>query len=164
LSLRERNPVLPGLIAVYVRHGDYAEHCMNLAHWRARYVAFNEFPGLADTFEPLPGAGDGEADDAAHEAYRARCFPTAQEVAKKVWAVRRAGTGLNRVYVLTNARPVWLDDLKAELTKEGGWDSIVTSRDIRLSWEQRFVAQAVDMAIAQRAEVFVGNGVRVLGW
>jgi len=163
LALPERNPVLRGLIAVHVRHGDFAQHCTHLARWGARYTAFNEFPGLADAFEPPPGAGAGEADAGVLETYRTHCMPSAAEVAQKVWAVRRArGGALARVYVLTNARAEWLAELRGELEHEGSWDAIVTSRDVRLSWEQRFVAQAVDMAIAQRAEAFVGNGVRFI--
>ena len=37
---------------------------------------------------------------------------------------------------------------------------MVTSRDLYLSWEAKPVAQAVDMLIGQRAQVFIGNGVR----
>ena len=33
------------------------------------------------------------------------------------------------------------------------------SRDVKLSWEQKYVAQAVDMLIGQRAQVLIGNGV-----
>jgi len=38
------------------------------------------------------------------------------------------------------------------------WDEISTSRDMDLSWETKYVAQAMDMYVGQRAEVFVGNG------
>jgi hypothetical protein len=34
-----------------------------------------------------------------------------------------------------------------------------SSLDVRLDGEQAYVAMAVDMAIAEKAEVFVGNGV-----
>ena len=52
--------------------------------------------------------------------------------------------------------------LKQRLYQEGGWDSILSSRDLVLSPEQKAVAQTVDMAIAQRAAVFLGNGVSLL--
>ncbi|KAK2463908.1 hypothetical protein APHAL10511_004080 [Amanita phalloides] len=38
------------------------------------------------------------------------------------------------------------------------WEDVVTSYDLVLDPEQRYVSVAVDMAIAERAEVFVGNG------
>jgi hypothetical protein len=72
------------------------------------------------------------------------------------------------VYVLTNGPAKWLqklkDSLQEDARKEGveEWKHIVTSRDLRLTGEQRRNSQAVDMAIAQRAEVFLGNGVRDL--
>ncbi|KAF9451156.1 hypothetical protein P691DRAFT_797246 [Macrolepiota fuliginosa MF-IS2] len=38
------------------------------------------------------------------------------------------------------------------------WDEVSTSRDLELGWETKYVAQALDMYVGQRAEVFVGNG------
>lgn len=38
---------------------------------------------------------------------------------------------------------------------------ITTARDLELTLEEKYVAQAVDMYIGQRAEIFVGNGVRL---
>jgi hypothetical protein len=37
-------------------------------------------------------------------------------------------------------------------------------RDLRLTGEQKHNSQAVDMAIAQHAEVFIGNGVHHLAF
>ena len=74
---------------------------------------------------------------------------------------------LSRVYVLTNGRPEWLAELKEALQADARasgleeWIHIGTSRDLRLTKEQQHNAQAMDMAVAQRAEVFLGNGVRV---
>lgn len=67
--------------------------------------------------------------------------------------------------MLTNGKGEWLEELTRGLEGLGGWvdeEPIRTSRDLgrRLGKDERGVAQAVDMAIAQRAEVFVGNGVR----
>ena len=63
---------------------------------------------------------------------------------------------------MTNASPTWLDTLKVALSEGGGgeWRQIASSRDLKLSWEQKYVAQTVDMMIGQRAQVFIGNGVR----
>lgn len=67
--------------------------------------------------------------------------------------------GLRNVYVMTNASPAWLEELKVALRKTYDWDQIASSRDLKLSWEQKYVAQTVDMMIGQRAQVFIGNGV-----
>jgi hypothetical protein len=67
--------------------------------------------------------------------------------------------------VLSNGRQQWLQKLKDALQEDarkeglGEWEHIGTSRDLRLTGEQRHNSQAVDMAIAQRSEVFLGNGV-----
>jgi hypothetical protein len=62
------------------------------------------------------------------------------------------------VYVLSNEWAWSLDGLKNAL-EEDGWDDLVSSTDIVLDSEQKHVAMAVDMAIAEKAEVFIGNGV-----
>ncbi|KXN87980.1 hypothetical protein AN958_07855 [Leucoagaricus sp. SymC.cos] len=38
------------------------------------------------------------------------------------------------------------------------WDEVATSRDLEWGWQTKYVAQAMDMYVGQRAEVFVGNG------
>jgi hypothetical protein len=65
---------------------------------------------------------------------------------------------LTRVFVLSNASPFWLQDLKYKLIGDG-WEDIVFGGDLLLDREQRGVDVAVDMSIAEQAEVFVGNGV-----
>jgi hypothetical protein len=45
-----------------------------------------------------------------------------------------------------------------------GGEHIGTGRDLRLTGEQKHNSQAVDMVIAQRAKVFIGNGVRHLAF
>jgi len=61
---------------------------------------------------------------------------------------------------MTNGKGAWLADLKhaLETSGKGQWDEIVTSRDLTLSHEQKYVAQALDMYIGQRAQTFIGNG------
>lgn len=66
---------------------------------------------------------------------------------------------LRRVFVLTNAAPVWLNGLKRKLLADG-WENVIFKGDLVLDKEQKGVDVAVDMSIAERAEVFVGNGVR----
>ena len=66
---------------------------------------------------------------------------------------------LKRVYVLSNDWAWALGEVRDAL-EEDGWSDVVSTADLQLDAEQSFVAMAVDMAIAERAEVFVGNGVR----
>jgi hypothetical protein len=61
------------------------------------------------------------------------------------------------IYVLTNEQSAWITDLKEALQRDG-W-TVATTRDLVLDTEQRDVSMAVDMEIARRAAVFLGNGV-----
>lgn len=64
---------------------------------------------------------------------------------------------------MTNAPLDWLSELKTALmADDGGWEGISSSWDLKLDWEQRNLAQTVDMMIGHRAQVFIGNGVCVL--
>jgi hypothetical protein len=159
-----RNP-LSGLLALHIRRGDYIDHCAHLAAFSAHFMGFNEFPGLPDSFSPL-------SDEAERQLqYRAHCFPDIEQIVARVREVRASllpTTRLSRAYVLTNGRPEWLEELKNALQEDARgegldpWVHIGTSRDLRLTKEQRHNSQAMDMAVAQRAEVFLGNGVRGL--
>jgi hypothetical protein len=130
-------------------------------------MGFNEFPELPDRFSAsIPPEEDN------HVHYRMHCFPEIEQIVTRVREVRTsllATTTLTRVYVLTNGRPWWLQQLKDALQEDARreyglgldkWEHIGTTRDLQLTREQRHNSQAVDMAIAQRAEVFLGNGVR----
>lgn len=139
-------------------------------------MGFNEFPGLPDKFTPLASSSDSYDDlygyDLSPEQraiYRAHCFPEIKQIVSRVREVRASllwTSNLTRVYVLTNGRPEWLRELKDALQEDARreglneWEHIGTSRDLRLTGEQKHNSQALDMAVAQRAEVFIGNGVR----
>ena len=160
---------LSGLLALHIRRGDYLEHCNVIANWSARYMGFNEFPELPDRFSPpaVPTWGNVTLEELAR--YRAHCSPEIDQIVARVREVRTSilpTTRLKRLYVLTNGRPRWLKKLKVALQEDarrgrlGGWERIGTSRDLHLTVEQRHNSHAVDMAIAQRADVFIGTGVR----
>ena len=159
--LRDPYVPLPGLLVLHVRRGDFEEHCAHLARWGSSFNAFNSFPELPDQWSTPPGGGDGETTEANMQLYLRRCFPSVQQIVQKVDEVRRArgGAGLRNVYVMTNAKKRWAEELKGALRRMDGWDRIATSRDLVLSKEQKYVAQAVDMLIGQRAQVLIGNGV-----
>jgi hypothetical protein len=150
-------------------------------------MGFNQFPSFSDVFDPENFAtvssdaslSLGNDDDSTvidrESYYMAHCFPSIPQVVARLHQVRKDNPGLKRVYVLSNARESWLNELSKELTKlpdlapgshpkeselpRGRWEDVVTGNDLILDSEQRYVDVAGDMAIAEQAEVFVGNGV-----
>ena len=72
---------------------------------------------------------------------------------------------LTHIHIMTNAEPDFLTSLLAALyshaSPAGRWEGITSGTDLELSLAQSYVEQAVDMAIGERAGVFIGNGVSV---
>ncbi|KAF7298655.1 hypothetical protein MIND_00812700 [Mycena indigotica] len=144
-----RTPI-PGLLVLHVRRGDYEGWCSYIAmSWGLVYNGFNRFPQFPDK-SPAPHDPEG-----LHH-----CLPSIPDMVAKVQSVvNDTGYPLTKVFIMTNAKAPWLTDLVNAIAKIHVWpDGISTSRDLALSWDGRFVSQAVDMLAAQRAEVFIGNG------
>ncbi|EKM61659.1 uncharacterized protein PHACADRAFT_83052 [Phanerochaete carnosa HHB-10118-sp] len=146
---------LDGLLALHLRRGDFIQHCPNLCHWGANFNAFNRFPELPDQWVKP----DGPIEESM-PVYMRRCLPTIEQIVEKVEELRAStgGRGLKNIYIMTNGEHEWLADLKAALRHAHAWEHIATSRDMRLTPEQKYVSQAMDMLIGERAQVFVGNG------
>lgn len=153
----DRYPVIPGLMAIHVRRGDFEDHCRFLGSISVDYAAFSALPGLPDRFAP-PRTGDADADADAH---RTHCYPGVREIVRRVREVRgsAAGRGLQRLHIMTNGDGAYIAELRTALGRDQEWKMITSSRDLSLNWEQKYVAQAVDMLVAQRAQILLGNGV-----
>ncbi|KAI0633646.1 hypothetical protein C8Q77DRAFT_1217981 [Trametes polyzona] len=160
----ERYTEIPGLMVIHVRRGDYETHCRTLAMWSEDFVSVNAFPDMPDPWTVPPHEEYGNNTPENIELYRRRCLPTIEEIAGKVAEVRAsaAARGVRRLYIMTNGRPEYVRSLKDALWKLGDWEMITSSRDLVLNWEQKFVSQAVDMLVAQRAQVLIGNGFSTL--
>ncbi|KAG1817145.1 uncharacterized protein BJ212DRAFT_1351237 [Suillus subaureus] len=154
-----------GLLALHIRRGDFAGHCSHLANWSSDWNGFNKFSALPDKFRVPTDGGWGETTEANTNMYFKACFPTIEQIIEKVQAVladqrRLYGSAkeLRSIYIMTNGDVEWLQQLREALMQVKKWDAVATSRDLKLSWEARPVAQAVDMLIGQRAQVLIGNG------
>ncbi|KAJ7201760.1 hypothetical protein C8J57DRAFT_1486275 [Mycena rebaudengoi] len=95
-------------------------------------------------------------------AWRASAKPKAEIFSSpsKVRIARRDfanADGLDVVYISTNEKGGWLDEVKNTLRKDG-W-AVSSSQDLILDAEQLGVSMSVDMEITRRAAVFVGNGI-----
>lgn len=153
------NPI-PGLLAIHVRRGDFKDHCIHLGKWSADWNAFNSFPEFHDKFDRPTDGGWGETSEENMNLYVERCYPSVEQIVERVKRVRTEyPQPLRYLYIMTNGATSWVEELKSALTKDMEWDQVGSSRDLKVTWEQKFVAQALDMYVAQRAQVFIGNGV-----
>ncbi|PBK80552.1 hypothetical protein ARMGADRAFT_949580 [Armillaria gallica] len=156
--------LMSGVVAVHLRRGDYSGHCLYLSKHGTAYQGMNQYPGIVDRFDPLgfnPSAPPPDNDSYHH--YLPHCLPTIPEIVERLNVVRAENPhlSLTKVYLLSNGRRWWLDELWAELRADG-WEPVReglgSSQDLTLTREEQYVSGAVDMAIAEKAEVFVGNG------
>jgi 2-succinyl-5-enolpyruvyl-6-hydroxy-3-cyclohexene-1-carboxylate synthase len=143
-------------VAVHLRRGDFTRHCYRLEKHHSTYMGFAQFPEFLDKFDPWKYKDYEERK----EYYLEHCLPSVAQVAQKLWTVRTAHPGLKRVYVMTNGRGSWLRELRSTLLYDG-WEDMKSSVDMQFDMAQKHVHMAVDMAIAEKAEVFIGNGVSV---
>jgi hypothetical protein len=160
----DQKAMIPGLLVLHIRRGDFEEHCRNLATWNSDFNGFNSFPELPDHFTPPPWHDWEDTTDEHYAWYMPHCFPNIEQIVDKVQEIRKtqSAAGLRNVFIMTNGAREWVAELKDALKKAAPWEKIASSRDIQLTWEQKFVAQAADMLIGQKAQVFVGNGVSTL--
>ncbi|KAH7910293.1 hypothetical protein BJ138DRAFT_1114221 [Hygrophoropsis aurantiaca] len=149
---------IPGLLALHIRRGDFENHCQHLANWSSDWNAFNTFPEFVDKFDRPTDGGWGETSEKNMKMYIERCYPSIEQIVDKVATVRAQSKDLNYLYIMTNGAVPWVAQLKKALADAGDWDRIGSSRDLKLTWEQKYVAQALDMFVAQRAQVLIGNG------
>jgi len=94
------------------------------------------------------------------EAFQRACYPDVDQIVKRVRQIRMTNEGkeLTNIFIMTNGSPEWIEELGEALMKDHPWKQITSSLQMQVTWEQKFVAQAVDMMIGQRADVFIGNG------
>lgn len=151
-STHTSNHIVPGVIAIHLRRGDYKRHCLRLAKWGSTYMGFNQFEGLVDSFNA----------SSTVDEYLQHCLPTTPQIVHRLNEIRgEYSSPLTQVYIMTNAWPSYISTLSSALLADG-WKSVSSTPDIDpfLSKEQRYVDVGVDMALAiDKAEVFVGNGV-----
>jgi hypothetical protein len=162
-----RNPY-ERMMAIHIRRGDYKNACLGLANWNSTFYSWNLLPFLPDKFTPPLGGSWGENTDENIATYMERCLPHFSAIVQKIRDSRddyvnaaEEGEGkrvLDTLYILTNDDSEWVHQLKTVLRPEG-WKLIVTSQDLILDSEGVDTGMAVDMEVARRAAVFIGNGV-----
>ena len=111
--------------------------------------------------QTVEGAGSGNISEAAQAEHFKRCYPEPQQIAARVKELLEtdAAKGLENVYIMTNGKQDFIDDVKKALGEVKEWNSITSSRDIVVNREQEYVKQAIDMLIGLRSQMIIGNGV-----
>ncbi|KAF8907541.1 hypothetical protein CPB85DRAFT_1311606 [Mucidula mucida] len=154
--------LIPGLVAVHLRRGDYDGHCRYLVKLSVRYQGMNRYPGIVDRFDPYDFEPSG-SNEAKLDHYLKHCLPDIPQIVHRLREMRAQNPSLSltKVYLLSNGRRWWLDDLWTELKKDG-WapveEGVASSQDLVLTGAESYVSGAIDMAIAEQAELFIGNG------
>jgi hypothetical protein len=160
-EIDKKAQTLSNVLALHIRRGDYGPHCEKMATFASGYNSWNLLPSLPDVYNPPKDATEGEALD----EFMRHCWPSVEDIVTRVRDVKRdyeaMGGKLESIYVLTNGKRPWIDKLTERLlTSRMGWERITSSLDLTLISEPEQLAnQAVDMEIARRAAVFIGNGV-----
>ena len=154
-------------MVVHVRRGDYAHHYKFLAKCSSDYMGWCKTHGVSDTFDP-PGDSGVETEE-KNALYEAHGYPSQERISRRIREIRKkwearsdSQASLRSLHIMTNGDREWIRELKERIAKESGenaWDHISSAHDLNLNNEQRYVTIAIDQAIADRAEVFVGNGV-----
>ncbi|KAF9258031.1 hypothetical protein L218DRAFT_878110 [Marasmius fiardii PR-910] len=151
------------VVAVHIRQGDFKEACERLAYYNSTFYSWNLLPDLPDPFQ-VPPSMTWNSDE-YNQFYHDRCLPDTGAIVRKIRDSRDAFIQsfqgqeivLDTLYLLTNAKEKYLSGLK-EILKGEGWHTIVTSKDLVLNAEQMDVNMAIDMELARRAALFIGNG------
>lgn len=156
---------LEGLLVLQLRRGDYVEHCYNLLNWGAQWQGYNRFPQYPDQFSPVEGSGwGGEIAPIPNATHFRRCYPEPYQIAERVKEILETDVakGLHNVYIMTNGKADWIEEVKEALMTVKQWNSIVSSRELVANREQEYVKQVIDMLIGLRSQVIIGNGVSLL--
>ncbi|KAJ7063852.1 hypothetical protein C8F01DRAFT_1129564 [Mycena amicta] len=163
-------PPIRGLLGLHLRRGDYETHCRNLAEWGTPYNTWNAFgaPEFRDR-EGYPALPDFHSakDTPNVNGTLAHCYPDIDVILEKIHSVLSPSSPSTQsfnpthIFIATNGDAHWLGQLTHRLTNDlGGGVKVSSSRDFQatITLEERAVDMAVDMAVLQAAEVFIGNG------
>lgn len=68
---------------------------------------------------------------------------------------------VNVLFILTNDRSPWLEELKEELRRYD-WKIVTSHQLVFKTAQEQDVSMAIDMDLARKAAIFLGNGVSIL--
>ncbi|KAF8177010.1 hypothetical protein BJ912DRAFT_1132794 [Pholiota molesta] len=158
-----------GSAPIHLRRGDFKEACIMLSDWHSTFYSWNLHEFLPDKFSPPPGGTWGKNSPENEALVLEHCLPSDDAILKKIRDSRidylkatekkhgEKKMEIDILYILTNDDSEWLNEVKRTM-KADGWRVVATSRDLKLDMEGKDVGMAVDMEIARKASIFIGNG------
>ncbi|KAF8303077.1 hypothetical protein DL93DRAFT_2067058 [Clavulina sp. PMI_390] len=163
-----RHPdIVPGLITLHVRRQDFEGRKYTTLSTFAPFHGWAQLSFLPDRLILPPSATESESERAKYVF--PRCWLEIDGIVERLHSLRAEYNHvaheegkkieLKKVHVATNGNPEWVGELKKALWRDG-WGSVTSTYDLRLDWEEGGapVDGAIDMEMAARGEVFVGNG------
>ena len=121
------------------------------------FVSFNKLPKLPGNENVPPPPDMVEATRMG--LYRAKCNPPVLDIIARARRMHKNHPQLKVVYIMTDGPAEWVDEVRRWLLSDG-WEKVWVGRsDLYPAWSDHELGVAVDMEVARRAGVFVGNGV-----
>jgi len=157
------------MLAIHIRRGDYKNACVHFGTWNVSFYGWNQLPYLSDRFQHPAGWTWGKNTPENMDIFMKQCYPDDDFILKKIRAAKwdyeqaaKAGEKrlLDVLFLMTNEKAEWQAKITKMLRAEG-WGTVVTTKDLRLDSEQHEVGMVVDMELARKAAVFIGNGVSI---
>lgn len=152
-------------LALHLRRGDFEAHCHSLAEEHMGFTTWAALPMLNPSTLP-PTLNSTNIFE--------HCYPTLERILAAIDVYARARPHLRKVHVLHDGawdHPlVYVQHYKLEAAltsvlraRAAGWVNgpmrrVTHSGSVPLEWEESDWAVTVDVELARRAEVFIGNG------
>ncbi|PPQ99760.1 hypothetical protein CVT24_009663 [Panaeolus cyanescens] len=155
-------------IALHLRRGDFEDHCHILAERGTGFTTWATLPFLeASTFPPA-------LDTSNTTSVIEHCYPSLRRILDAVTFQAKRNPHVRALHVLHDGAwdhpTVYLQYYKlitaltnAKWAEEQGWPNgpilhVTQSADVPLEWGERDWTVCVDVELARRAQVFIGNG------
>lgn len=146
------------VLALHIRRGpEWVASCAAKGGRAAPFAGFNKLPLLPGNENVPPPADMVEASRLG--LYTAKCLPEITAVIARARRMRKNHPLLRSIYIATDGPEEWVEELRSWLISDA-WDRVVVGQtDVYPGWDERELGVGVDMEVARRAGVFVGNGV-----
>ncbi|KAJ7925278.1 hypothetical protein B0H13DRAFT_1975806 [Mycena leptocephala] len=167
-NMTERARPTDPYMALHLRRGDFEEHCKGLASSRTGFTTWATLPELNDVVFPP------KLEPHNYTSVMEHCYPSLRRILDAIDAQARANPHVNTLHVLHDGAwdhpAVYLQYYKLEAavqspqrTTNAGWKGgpmkVVThSGSLPVRSGESDWAVAVDVELARKANVFIGNG------